>query len=94
MRFLAQPKFVESERQVFAIGGSKAITLPRQWFKFMEWTKGVEMSKVASVMNHFIIIAPPDEKEAARQFFNFFYSLTPVERRKLIQVYEKKKRRK
>jgi len=56
-----------SERRIFEVGGSKAITLPRDWVKFQEWLRKKRLTEVYCVMNNVIILAPPEMKDEVTQ---------------------------
>ena len=69
-------KIKDSERKLFDIGGSKAITLPRDWIKFVEWLRKKELSEVYCAMDDIIVLAPPEKK---------------AEVKKLLEKYEEEK---
>jgi len=56
-----------SERRIFEVGGSKAITLPKDWVKFQEWLRKKRLTEVYCVMNNVIILAPPEMKDEITQ---------------------------
>jgi virulence-associated protein VagC len=53
----------ESERKIFDIGGSQAITLPKDWVKFVEWLRKKELSEVYCAMDNVIVLAPVEKKK-------------------------------
>jgi hypothetical protein len=57
---------VSSPRKVIELGGSKAITLPKEWVKIQKWL-GREVTELASVANEAVVLVPPDKIEKAKR---------------------------
>lgn len=45
-------------RKVFEIGNSRAITIPKSWFEFIEKKTGQDILEVAIEVNHVLKIKP------------------------------------
>jgi len=68
-----KPFIIDEERKLIKLGKhSKAVTLPKRWIEFQEWMKGKTLSEVYIAMDHFIVIAPPEEREEARKMLKEF----------------------
>jgi len=55
---------VSPPRKILKIGGSKAITLPKEWLDIQRWL-GKEVSELASVGNEVVVLVPPDKIDKA-----------------------------
>ena len=53
-------------RKVLKVGGSLAITLPKEWVKIQKWL-GREVSELASVGDEVVILVPPEKLELAKE---------------------------
>jgi len=57
----------ESTRKILPIGGSRGVTLPSDWVKFLEWLRKEKLTEVYCAMDEVIVLAPPDKKDKVRR---------------------------
>lgn len=57
---------ISRARKVINLGGSKAVTLPKEWVKIQKWL-GRDVAELASVANEVVVLAPPEKVEKAKR---------------------------
>jgi len=57
---------IKSKRQVFELGGSKAVTLDKRWLMIQKWL-GKEVTELVSIANNVVVLVPPEKADLAHE---------------------------
>lgn len=77
---------VPERRDLFPIGGSQAITLPRDWIKFIERLEKKRLDGLYILADGVIVLAPEEHVEEFRMFLEMWSALTSNQKKLLIKL--------
>lgn len=79
--------YIIARRQaIIPLGGSRVISLPRDWIKFIERNEKRRFSNIYTLMDEILIVAPEGYVKEYTNFLNMWSRLTPGQKRLLIKL--------
>ena len=73
-------------RSVISLGGSKVISLPMDWVKFVERLEKKKLNEVYALMDEVIVVTPEELVDEFKEFLNVWSRLTLKEKEALMNL--------
>lgn len=77
---------IAKRRVIFPIGGSKAITLPMDWVKYIERLEKKQLNEIYTLMDEIVVVAPEERVEEFKEFLTVWSRLTPKDKETLMNL--------
>lgn len=77
---------VVKQQAIIPLGGSRVISLPRDWIKFIERQEKRRFSNIYTLMDEILIVSPEGYVKEYTNFLNMWSRLTPGQKRLLIKL--------